>query len=274
MAIFSKHSDREYDALAKKLAQAESALTETQEKLKKSDSQIKEFEKSQAEQKEENDLLLAQLHQVQEELEKYFLENKSHQEKLNALQQQLNEKAEESKKLADDLKAKLAESEKKLSEANKLIKAEGDAKVNEVQKQKADLEKKLADANSAAAKQKSDFEQKLSELASQLNSQKADLEKQLAAANESANQLKSQLSAKDASEADLKSENDLLLAQLHQVQEELEKYYLGNKELEGSVTEAADLIKRLRYAMVRTLVDEKKVITFASTKSKARKKAA
>ena len=184
----------------------------------------------------------------------YSLENKSHQEKLAAKDQEL--KTEKDKFLGKDqeLAAKLTEAEKKLSEANKLIKAEGDAKINEVQKQKADLEKKLADSVAASGAQKAELEQKLT------------------AATEAASKVKADFGEKEAAEADLKSENDLLLSQLHQVQEELEKYYLGNKELEASVAEAVTLVKQLRHAMVRTLVDGKKIISFAQAKGKTSKK--
>lgn len=54
---------------------------------------------------------------------------------------------------------------------------------------------------------------------------------------------------------DLQEENDLLLAQLHQVQEELEKYYLNNKDLEAGVAEATTTLKLARQALVNTLID-------------------
>ncbi len=298
MAFFAKHSDREYDALAKKLAAAEgklaaaealerelseklrlseAALSEQKTAAKKAADQIKGLEKAQSEQKEENDLLLAQLHQVQEELEKYFLENKAQQDKAGSLEKELKTQQDkagslekelktqqdfaaktsaEAKKLVEqlaasnkqvadvqaaaqksveDIKAKLVETEKKLNEANKLIKAEGDAKVNEVQKQKADLEKKLAAANDAATKATAELDA---------------LQTKLTAANDAAAKAQAERENLAASESDLKSENDLLLAQLHQVQEELEKYYLSNKDLEAALTESAELIKRTRYALV------------------------
>ena len=188
MPVFSKHSDREYEALEKKLKAAEDKLKAVEEKLseqksasKQLDDQRKAAEKAQAEQKEENDLLLAQLHQVQEELEKYFLENKTQQE--------------------------------------------ASAKLNDA----------LAKANDALAK---------------ANAELKKAQDQLVVNSKQAEEAKADLEALQASESDLKSENDLLLAQLHQVQEELEKYYLGNKDLESAVTQAAELIRRTRYAIV------------------------
>jgi chromosome segregation ATPase len=189
VAFFSKHSDKEYAALEKKLKLAEGMLVSFEAEKKADSERIVLLEGLQIEQKQENDLLLAQLHQTQEELEKHFLENKSLQERALAI-------------------------EKQLSDANKLVKSEGDAKVNELQKQKAELEKKLTEANASVA------------------------------------QLKADLEARTASEADLKSENDLLLAQLHQVQEELESYYLKNKDLEALSADVAAQLKRTRYATV------------------------
>jgi chromosome segregation ATPase len=258
MPVFSKHTDREFEALEKTLKAAEEKLKSLEEKLleqkaatKGLDEQRKAAEKAQAEQKEENDLLLAQLHQVQEELEKYFLENKTQQEasatlkealaKANAELKKAQDHATASAKQLDEFKTKLLETEKKLVEANKLIKSEGDAKVNEVQKQKAELEKRLAEADAAA---------------------------------DAAGKSKAELEALRAVEADLKSENDLLLAQLHQVQEELEKYYLGNKDLESAVTQASDLIRRARQAMVMHHANSPSLATrpVAARQSKARKK--
>lgn len=215
MPVFSKYSDREYEALAKKHQALEQKLEERDQSLEDALLQVKELTalnkkeaKVQKEQKEENDLLLAQLHQVQEELEKYFLENKTAQDQIAQLKKDVSAQNEKSKGLEADLKAKLSETEKKLSEANKLIKAEGDAKVNAAQKQKAELEKKLAEVSA-----------KVADTSSQT--------------------------------ADLQSENDLLLAQLHQVQEELEKYYLMNKSYEAGLTEAASMVKRLRLVFVK-----------------------
>jgi hypothetical protein len=54
----------------------------------------------------------------------------------------------------------------------------------------------------------------------------------------------------ESEKQDLQSENDLLLAQLHQVQEELERYYLRNKDLEGAINEAAQTVRQVRLEVV------------------------
>ena len=56
--------------------------------------------------------------------------------------------------------------------------------------------------------------------------------------------------AEAAKAKDLQEENDLLLAQLHQVQEELERYYLKNKDLESSVGEVTTSLRNARYALI------------------------
>ena len=119
--------------------------------------------------KQESELLLLQLHQVQEELESYFLKN-----------QELTPLAEQ----VDKLKADLANSQMQLDEKAKEI---------------VNLQSK-------------------NEL---LNNEKAAL-----------SSTKHTESKTSAEVTELKQENELLLLQLHQVQEELEHYFLRNQELE------------------------------------------
>lgn len=137
----------------------------------------------QAESLQEIDLLLGQLHQVQEELEKLHLEGQDRHRQLVALTQAQ-------------------------TEAEKTI-----VKV-EAEKAKARAE---AEANNAAAKAAA---------------------AQLIAEQEKAKSLTEQLAARApaAQSNELQQENDLLLAQLHQVQEELERYYLENQRLKAKPT--------------------------------------
>jgi hypothetical protein len=109
--------------------------------------------------KNEHDLLLEQLHQVQEELEKHFLE---HENTKNSLRPQ----------------------------------------IDELNKEIEEARKKNADAFSQLTTSQNETKQALASLKS--------------AGNE---------------HAEAKEENDLLLLQLHQVQEELEHYFLENRKL-------------------------------------------
>jgi ABC-type phosphate transport system auxiliary subunit len=148
MAFFTRHSDDQHSQV---VAERDAALDLLKAETDKTNNL-----------KEENDLLLAQLHQVQEELEGFFLKHKAESDKRVALEKQVA-----------DLQAKL--------------KSESDAK------------------NAEAAKSKH-----------------------------------------------LQEENDLLLAQLHQVQEELERYYLMNKDLESSVSGVTVSLRNARYLLMNS----------------------
>lgn len=104
----------------------------------------------------------------------------------------------------------------------------------------AELEQRIVDAK---GKLKAETDQRVA------------AEKQLAGLQA---KLKIETDAKTAEVAkakDLQEENDLLLAQLHQVQEELERYYLQNKDLEAAIGEATHTIRLTRHTLVSTLLE-------------------
>lgn len=123
---------------------------------------------------EENHLALEQLHRVQEELERFYLQKVKLQQDLEAAQRQ----------------------------AKQLVDAQ-----NEVKKTKNALQ---------AAKSQ----------IQQLEGVQAELKRK----NEA---LQTAQKQKTATPKELQEENELLLRQLHQVQEELERYYLENKKLKA-----------------------------------------
>ena len=146
----------------------------------------------------------------------------------------------------DSVLTKLQESETRVADLQGKLKSESDAKTAETQRRAA-LESQLADLQ-AKLKSESDAKTAETQRRAALESQLADLQAKL----------KSESDAKTAEVAkskDLQEENDLLLAQLHQVQEELEKYYLNNKDLEAGVAEATTTLKLARQALVNTLID-------------------
>lgn len=168
----------------------------------------------------EGQLLLNQLHQVQEELERYYLEGKKHQQEIDKLKK---------------VEALAAEHQKQLEHASAA---------------KFDLEKTLT-----AQKQQSD----------QLKKQ---LDEKARTAAELEQKLKSALSQKVVSE-EAQKENELLLSQLHQVQEELERYYLENQRLKTKPSVppktaqapapygAAERVKRqLSYRLGNKMIEE------------------
>jgi len=143
----TKAAKKENELNLKKLKKISEEKQALDKKLTESHSRIKEAE-------QESELVLLQLHQVQEELEQYFLKN---QEKKRKSQEE-TKKSKEYKKQYDYLNT-----------------------------QKQDLEEKLIESNKHLNKKKQNFDEKLKES---------------------------------------EQENELMLLQLHQVQEELEHYFL------------------------------------------------
>jgi len=160
--------------------------------------------------KEENDLLLSQLHQVQEELERYYLENEKNKGLVEA-------------KAGIEQKLKGLEAEKKGVEE----------KLKALQQQAGNEKSSLIAKQQSLEKEKNTLEEAKRGLESKLKDQ----QEQAAALKKTA----------ESSSKALKEENGLLLSQLHQVQEELERYYLENQRLkqqyEPDYYGAADRLK-------------------------------
>lgn len=151
---------------------------------------------------EENALLLEQLHKVQEELERLYLQGKADVTKAKQLQEQLAAEQQAAKKLK----------EQAASEQSKAKKLQEQISAEQVKAKK--LQEQLSAEQQTAKKHK---EQLVAEQA-KIKALQAQLAK--APSNQKA----------DASVAELKEENDLLLKQLHIVQEELERYFLENQK--------------------------------------------
>ncbi|KAB0587238.1 chromosome partitioning protein ParA [Comamonas kerstersii] len=212
---------------------------------------------------EENALLLEQLHKVQEELESCYLQSQEQAKKLAEipkLQAVLKSAQEQASKLqqaeaaAQKLQADLKAAQEK---AAKLQQAEAAA-----QKLQADLKAaqekaaKLQQTEAAAQKLQADLKA-AQEKAAKLQQTEAQLKKEL-----------QQAVAKSAS-AELQEENELLLGQLHKVQEELERYYLENHQLKAKGIAAqskvyygaADRVKQqLAYRLGATMIRQSRSI--------------
>lgn len=169
-----------------------------------------QVEQSQAEMQHENELLLAQLHQVQEELERNYLAGRGQAERIQALETQaaMAEAArDEAARISEKARAEAAAARDGAARFAEQAHAEAAAARNEAARL---IEKARAEA--AAAKQQAEQAQK---------------------------ELKGALTASQALnrvDPTLAEENDLLLHQLHQVQEELERYYLENRALKSGHT--------------------------------------
>ena len=125
---------------------------------------------------QENELLLMQLHQVQEELERHYLSTQQQAKRLETLSAQ----QQHAEQQAAQLKERLAAAEKRTSEEVK----QAQAKAQELKTARSELH---------------------------------------------------ELQTRPPVDPKLSEENELLLTQLHQVQEELERYYLENQRLKTQV---------------------------------------
>ena len=148
------------------------------------------------------------------------------------------------------LERELANTQKQLATIQADLTTELDTKDAEL--------KKAAETLKSEAQKRSRLEKQLADIQAQLTREtqnRTTLEKDIAALK---TQLAAETSANDAEinkSKDLQEENDLLLAQLHQVQEELERYYLNNKDLEAGVSEVTTTLKLARQSLVNTLID-------------------
>lgn len=200
--------------------------------------------------KQENTLLISQLHQVQEELEKYYLQSQKTAEQLKSVEaqkQQLQAQIDAKAKLEGELnslKDAKQKAEQLANEQKGKLQAETDAKKK--------LESEIA--NLKEVKQKSD----------NLAKEKQKLESELASLKETKQKADEQTKISN----NAKQENELLISQLHQVQEELERYYLENQKLKSKQNKeppkpvyygAADRVKEdLPYRLGATMVNHSK----------------
>lgn len=211
--------------------------------------------------KQENTLLINQLHQVQEELEKYYLQ---------------------SQKTAEQLKSVEAQKQQLQAQIDAKAKLEGELNSLKDAKQKAE---QLANEQK---KQAETFAQNKQKVESELASLKDAKQKAENLANEQKNKLQAETDAKKKLESEIanlreakqkadekakvsnnaKQENELLISQLHQVQEELERYYLENQKLKSKQNKeppkpvyygAAERVKEdLPYRLGATMVNHSK----------------
>ena len=249
------------------LAASENQLTQTQAQLESKQAEKSKLEIQLNGQQSEAELLLVQLHQVQEELERHFLENgslkqeikilkqglaevkSSSEDQRKVLQRQLEEVDATAKKAQNDREAVQAEKSKleiqlneQQSEAELLL-----AQLHQVQeelerhflengslKQEVNtLKQGLAEAKSSAEIQKKALERQLDEAKAAAKKMQSDLEGKIKVLEQKAQQ------AQQVPPLEMQQENELLLLQLHQVQEELERYYLENQQLKQQVAQPA-----------------------------------
>ena len=143
---------------------------------------------------EENELLLLQLHQVQEELEHYFLENQNKEQEFQAQQAQINSLIETNTQNSNSLLRELEQ-----------VKQESELYFNLCQDKENESQAQQAQINHLT--------------------QVIETEKQNTGEIQIANERIAYIT----------QENELLLLQLHQVQEELEHYFLQYQDRENTI---------------------------------------
>lgn len=160
---------------------------------------------------QENELLLLQLHQVQEELEEVFLRK-----------QQLEQSGKEQDVQLEQLRQQLDQSQKALQAA--------EAARKELQGKQQNLQtqiERLTQSNNEQSKLAAERQGQIRKLSKERD-------EQIKLAKERQSQLTQAKQAQEKLEAaskETEQENELLLLQLHQVQEELELYFLKYQEL-------------------------------------------
>lgn len=122
---------------------------------------------------------------------------------------------------------------------------------------------KLAANKAQAQEQLAQLQRQLADTHQQALATKSLLEAELEAAREQAQAQAKAVAERDQKAKEQQEENELLLAQLHQVQEELERYYLENQQLKAKLPKpkppgpygAADRIKRqLSYRLGAVMI--------------------
>lgn len=236
-ALQMQHRERQIEQLNQADARAQQRAQEQERTLA-----VKVTELQSSEQ--ENQLLLKQLHKVQEELERRYQQ---------AIQQ---EKAlTELNKVKADLKS--------VQEKNTALQAVGREKQT-LQEQLQKVQQELVNRK-AQAQQEEKTQAELPRVKAELKAAQ-DKTVQLQLSEE---QLKRQLQAQGArasTAVGLEKENELLLTQLHKVQEELERYYLENSKLKAMQPKAyygaANRMKQqLPYRLGATMIRQSRSLS-------------
>lgn len=209
------------DELNAALVAAERKNQQHSEELQRLQHQLSSSRANQQSASEENELLLNQLHQVQEELEKHYLDSQSLREQLAERDKQLAAtKAQQEK-----LDVELAASRKAATQA--------EAACKKLTTDNHGLRQQLAAEQEASRKATTQVEEAHKKVATDIQ------------------RLQEQLAEKHTELQSTSEENDLLLAQLHQVQEELENYYLANREILAVMGQSEQTLHRARRTIVR-----------------------
>mgnify|MGYP003624825609 CR=1 FL=1 len=189
----------------------------------------------------ENELLLLQLHQVQEELEQRFTSHQAQVEASEALELRHKNEAKALHVQLDDAKTQLAASlpqataRQEQSSQNQqrldVLATENERLLLQLQQLQQQRQQSVTDNKTRVADSEA-LTLHHSNAAEGLHAQLADAKTQLAASLQQVTVHQQQSNLNQQRLDELASENELLLLQLHQVQEELEHYFMIYKESE------------------------------------------
>lgn len=238
----SEHKAR-IQTLVKQNQQLDKSKAEADQALKSLQQSLAHSQASSDELKQENELILLQLHQIQEELESTFLASEQQKETDAAARKQLQQQVTEQQGRIQTLE--------KQSQQKEAAKAEAFRK-----RQSLEQSLKQSQASSDQLKQAvKDSQKRIQSLESALSEAKSKAGPEQQALRNQVNELQ--------------QENDLLLLQLHQVQEELEHLFLEKQKIEAEaqgagglketlaereeeLKESRDAVQRLREAAKQT----------------------
>jgi hypothetical protein len=248
--------EAQIQALSQSLRGAKALAGERQQQIARLEQAQATAEQRSQEQQQENEMILLQLHQVQEELERHYLDGQQQQVKIKALQEaeklagkrtkDLEQLIQDKAKLATERASQLELSQKAKAETDKAL-ANTNAELSKAQASaKAQSDQLIRDNAKLAAER--DSQAKLAkERASQIEQINKQLATQTQLAQSQAAQIKETAAKPAVVNTELAQENDLLLLQLHQVQEELERYYLENQQLKQEGVAPGQAPKPMQY---------------------------
>lgn len=195
---------------------------------------------------QEGGLLLSQLHQSQEELERYFQCNAELEAQVQTLSATRDS---ETKAKIEALKQRDALAQEKATLATALetaVKAKDEALKHRDTLAQENISLSTARDADAAAKSEAikQFEAEAKAKTEALKERNALAQEKAALMTARDAETKAKVVASENARA-AGQENDLLLAQLHQVQEELERYVLRNKDLEAKAAQAGQRLMRM-----------------------------
>jgi hypothetical protein len=219
----------------------------------------------------ENELLLSQLHEVQEHLEQLHIQSKRKIGDLNrelaamtkARDEQIQRLENEKKGLAEQVKKVNRDREAEAGE-NELLLSQLHAVQEHLEQLHLQSEQKIGDLNRELAAMTKARDAKAG-LAQELKKRFEALQTKLESTEKERDQLARQTAqmVERSKLEETEQENELLLEQLHHVQEELERYYLENKNLKQKIPAAkprpygaAERVKQqLSYRLGATMID-------------------